>query len=156
MHPFIEGICLELGNFNNFLTYTPDKTAIFKDKIFLNQIETLKQIPDFTYPEIINEIKRIDVLWFNKRGFLFPQKVFEVVDSIGTLSEALNRCSQLLPFSLKFYIIAPKKYKDKFETKINKEPYCGFKERFLFRNYEAIINFYEQAVKYNELKKGFL
>jgi len=57
IHPFIEGICLELGNFKKFLTYTPDKTAIFKDKIFLNQIETLKQIPKFTYPEIINDAK---------------------------------------------------------------------------------------------------
>ena len=153
MHPFIEGICLELGNFNNFLTYTPDKTVVFKGNISLNQIETLKQVPDFTYPEVIKEIKRIDVLWFNKEGFLFPQRAFEVIDSIGTLSEAFNRCVQLLPFNLKFYIIAHEKYKNKFETKINKEPYLRFKERFLFKDYATIISLYEQAVKYNRLKE---
>ena len=29
---------------------------IFKDNVFLNQLETLKQIPGFTYQEIIAEI----------------------------------------------------------------------------------------------------
>ena len=156
MHPFIEGICLELGNFNKFLTYTPDKSMIFKDKILLNQIETLKQLPEFTYKEIIAEIKRIDVIWFNKNGFLFPQRVFEVVDSLGTLSEAFNRCLQLIHFKTEFHIVAPEEYREKFETKISKEPYLTFKGRFQFKNYEQVIEFYDKAVKYNELKQGFL
>nr|MBC7245511.1 hypothetical protein [Chloroflexota bacterium] len=156
MHPYIEGICLELGNFHNFLTYTPDKTAIFKDRISLSQLESLKHFPSFTYPEIIEEVKRIDVIWFNTEGFLFPQKVFEVVDSPGTLSDAINRCVQLFSFNLNFYIIAPEDYKNRFETKISKEPYLKFKERFLFRNYETILKFYEETLKYNEVKKGVL
>ena len=156
MHPIIEGICIELGNFDNFQTYTPDKSMIFKDNIFLNQLETLKQIPEFTYQEIIAEIKRIDVIWFNKRGFIFPKKTFEVVDSIGTLSEAFNRCLQLIHFDTKFHIIAPEEYRDKFDDKINKEPYLSFKERFAFKNYQEVIKHYGNAVKYNELKKGFL
>ena len=68
-HSFMEGCLLEIGNFKNFLTYTPDKSAIFKDNVFLNQIETIEGFPEFTYQEIIKIIKRIDVIWFNPNGF---------------------------------------------------------------------------------------
>ena len=87
-HSFMEGCLIEMGNFKQFLTYTPDKTAIFKDNVFLNQIETIEEFPNFTYQEIISIVKRIDVIWFNPKGFKFPHKAFEVVDSIGTLSES--------------------------------------------------------------------
>jgi len=156
MHSFMEGICLELGNLHNFLTYTPDKTGVFKDGIYLSQISTLHDIPPFTYPEIIEDVKRIDVIWFNKGKLAFPQVVFEVVESINTLSESLNRCLQLLPFNVKFYIIGPKEYSKKFYSKIEKKPYEKFKERFLFRDYDIMIDFYEHAVKYEEIKKGVL
>jgi len=156
MHSFMEGICLELGNLHNFLTYTPDKTSVFKEGIYLSQISTLHDIPPFTYPEIIEDVKKIDVIWFNKEKLVFPEKVFEVVRSSNTLSEALNRCLQLLPFNVKFYIIGPKEYSKKFYSKIEKKPYEAFKERFLFRDYDTMIDFYEHAVKYEKLKKGVL
>jgi len=156
-HSFMEGCLLEIGNFEKkFITYTPDKTAIFKDNIFLKQIETIKEFPLFTYQEIINIIKRIDVIWFNKDGFKFPHKVFEVVDSIGTLSESLNRCLQLKAFNLHFYIIAKEEDKKKFEEKINLEPYFVFKDRFSFLNYEKVTEIYEHAVKSNELKSELI
>ncbi len=156
MHPFMEGICIELGNLHNFLTYTPDKTNIFKEGIPLNQISTLNEIPPFTYPEIIKDVKRIDVIWFNKGKLIFPQRVFEVVHSLNTLSEALNRCLQLLPFNVKFYIIAPKEYSKKYYSKIEKKPYAEFKNRFFFMDYDRIIAFYEYAVKYDKLKREVL
>ncbi|MFH1431089.1 MAG: hypothetical protein ABIG37_01310 [Nanoarchaeota archaeon] len=155
-HSFIEGCLLEMGNFKKFLTYTPDKTAPFKDNIFLNQIETINEFPLFTYPEIISIVKRIDVIWFNPRGFKFPHKVFEIVDSIGTLSESLNRCIQLKAFNLHFYIVAPEKYKEKVREKINSEPYFIFRERFSILNYEKITNLYEHAIKSNELKSELI
>ncbi|MFH1365034.1 MAG: hypothetical protein ABIH28_00425 [archaeon] len=155
-HSFMEGCLLEMGNFKKLLTYTPDKTAIFKDNIFLNQIETLDEFPIFTYQEIINLAKRIDVIWFNKKGFKFPHKVFEVVDSIGTLSESLNRCLQLKAFNLHFYIVAPENYKEKIKKKINAEPYFTFKDRFSFLNYEKVTSLYEHALKTNELKSELI
>ncbi len=155
-HSFMEGCLLEMGNFKNLLTYTPDKTAIFKDKIFLNQIETLSKFPNFTYSEITNIVKRIDVIWFNKTRLLFPKKAFEVVDSFGTLSESLNRCLQLKAFNLKFFIVAPKSYQNKFEDKLVSEPYIEFKDRFSFLSYDEIITLYEQAVKSNSLKSDLI
>ena len=156
MHSFIEGICLELGNLQGYLTYTPDKTSIYKDGITLSQICTLSEMPHFTYPEIIEDIKRIDVIWLNKGKFPFPQRTFEIVHSLNTLSEALNRCIQLTPFNVKFYIIAPREYFGKFNQKVEKSPYSEYKNRFYFRDYESILNLYEYAVKYDELVKGVL
>ena len=82
MHSYVEGICIELGNFKNFSTYTADPSAVFKDNIRLFDIAALKEVPQFTYSEIIQETKRIDVVWFNKKGFQFPQRIFEIVDSV--------------------------------------------------------------------------
>ena len=37
MHSFIEGICLELGNFKDFQTYTADSSVLYRDNIHLSQ-----------------------------------------------------------------------------------------------------------------------
>lgn len=155
IHSYVEGICLEIGNFEGFLTYTPDKSAIFKDNIHLNQISTLAEIPMFTYPKIIDVVKRIDVIWFNKNQFKYPQNVFEVVESIGTLSEALNRCLQLIHFNLNFNIVGYSEHKSKFEDKIIREPYIRFSDKFDYKDYNTVIKFYDASVKMNEVKKGF-
>lgn len=63
---------------------------MFKNNIYLGQITTLLEVPQFTYQEIIAVVKKIDVLWFNRVGFKFPLNAFEVVDALGTLTEALE------------------------------------------------------------------
>ncbi len=153
MHSFIEGICLELGNFKNYLTYTADPSAVFRDNIRLLHLAKMKNMPDFTYPEIIQETKRIDVVWFNEKGLQFPQKVFEVVDSLGTLSGAFNRSLQLLNFRTEFYIVAPEQHRNKFNQTINLEPYHSNKDKFKFINYDEIISLYENAERVNQLER---
>lgn len=155
IHAFIEGICLELGNFHNFATYTADPSAKFKDKITLGKLATLQDLPEFTYPEIMKEVKRIDVIWFNKTGFIFPKKVFEVVHSPDTLEKALNRTLHLLDFRTDFIIVSPKEHYKKFEKKIMREPYIRFQKRYKFKDYDSLINFYELLVKLNEVKIDF-
>jgi hypothetical protein len=152
MHSYIEGICLEIGNFKKFSTYTADPSAVFKDNIRLLDIAELKEIPQFTYPEIIQETKRIDVVWFNKKGFRFPQRVFEVVDSIGTLTGAFNRSLQLLNFRTEFYIVAPEQHRAKYEQTVQLEPYNRNIDNFKFINYDDIIALYENAGKVNKLE----
>jgi len=156
MHSFVEGVCLELGNLEKFATYTADPSAVFRDGIPLDHLATLKEVPQFTYPEIINEVKRIDVVWFNMKGLMFPKKVFEVVDSIGTLSDALNRSSQLIAFNVDFFILGPKEHFSKFEQKISLEPYTNFRDKYKFKSYDDIVNYYEKAVVYNVARKGFI
>ena len=151
MHSFVEGICLELGNFEQFDTYTPDPTAMFKDNILLSNLRTMKSLPLFTYQEIVDMVKRIDVLWFNKKGFQFPKRAFEVVDSIGTLGEALNRTYQLTEFGLEFHIIGIKENKEKFKDRIAKEPYIRVANRYKYQSYEEIIDYYNKRLELENL-----
>jgi hypothetical protein len=147
MHSFIEGICLELGNFDGFDTFTADPSAKFKDNISLRNLATMDSIPDFTYTEIVRVAKKIDVIWFNKKGFQFPKRAIEVVDSIGTLGEALNRAYQLSEFNLEFYILGKAKNRGKFEDRMSIEPYVRIKERYKYSGYEEIINFYNKKLE---------
>lgn len=153
MHSYIEGICLEIGNFKKYNTYTADSSAIYRDNLKLSKFVSIQSLPKFSYDEIVQETKRIDVLWFNKHGLLFPQKAFEVVDSIGTLNGAFNRMLQLNNFRVEFYIVAPEKHRKKFEHAVFLERYNPFMDRFKFINYEEIIELYiamSQSTKIND------
>ena len=151
MHSFIEGICLELGNFNKYLTYTADPSAFYRDNLYLSNFASLQSLPNFSYNEIVHEARNIDVIWLNKKGLLFPQKVFEVVDSIGTLNGAFNRSIQLRNFMTEFYIVAPEKHHDKYLQTINLEIYQEQKERFKFINYDDIMELYDSALRKNKI-----
>lgn len=152
MHSYIEGICLELGNFNDYLTYTADPSATYRDNLRLCDFATMHEIPGFSYDGIINEAKRIDVIWFNKKGYSFPKRVFEVVDSIGTLNGAFNRSLQLKNFITDFVIVAPEKHHEKFNQTIDMEIYLPQKERFSFVNYDDIIELYETTARKNQIE----
>lgn len=154
MHSYIEGICIELGNLNKFSTYTADPSAIYRDNLRLNNLTTLETIPKFSYNEIVDEVKRIDVIWFNKKGLPFPQKVFEVVDSINTLNGAFNRSLQLRNFITDFIIVAPEKHHEKYNKTINLEIYQPQKNRFKFVNYDTIIELYEHSARKYEIENS--
>lgn len=154
MHSYIQGICLELGNLNNYYTYVADPNFVFKDNVKLHTLSTLDKIPEFTYPEIINEIKRIDVIWFNKGSVVLPKKTFEVVDSLQTLEKAFNRSIKLFHFQTEFKIIAPKKYEKDFEKNLLSDPYFEYKNRFVFKDYDTITQLYDSALIVDKLKKG--
>src|SRR3712207_2225957 len=81
-HSYMEGICVELGNLDGYDTYTADPSAVYRDRLYLRDFTTMPTMPQFTYEQIVNEAKRIDVVWLNKHGLSFPQYVFEIVDSI--------------------------------------------------------------------------
>lgn len=152
MHSYIEGICLELGNFNDYLTYTADPSATYRDNLRLGDFASIHNIPAFSYNGIITEAKRIDVIWFNKTGYAFPRRVFEVVDSIGTLNSAFNRSLQLKNFTTDFVIVAPEKHHDKFNQTIDLEIYLPQKERFSFVNYDDILDLYETTARKNKIE----
>jgi len=152
MHSYIEGICLEIGNFKNFQTFTADPSASYRDNLNLLNIASMNEIPQFSYNEVVQESRRMDVIWFNPRGLLFPQKVFEVVDSIGTLNGAFNRCLQLKNFRTEFFIVAPEQHRNKFNQTINLESYKESIDRFKFINYDEIIELYDNASKVNKIE----
>lgn len=146
MHSYIEGICVELGNEKKFATYTADPSGKFRDNVFLKDIVSMQNLPNFTYTDILQDVKRIDVLWFNNSKYAFPQYAFEVVDSINTLNGALNRCFQLQNFRTQFFIVAPENHKQKFLQTLDLQIYENCKDRFTFINYDKIIETYDILV----------
>jgi len=152
MHSYIEGICIEIGNFKNHHTFTADPSADYRDNLKLQNLATMNEIPLFSYPEVIQETKRMDVVWFNQKGLCFPQKIFEVVDSIGTLNGAFNRCLQLKNFRTEFFIVSPEQHRNKFNQTMNLESYKESSDRFKFINYDEIIELYDNASKVNKIE----
>ena len=152
MHSYIEGICVELGNFKGYKTFSADPSAVYRDRLQIKNFTTLSDIPQFSYPDIVREVQRIDVIWFNKTGLAFPQKVFEVVDSVGTLTGAFNRSLQLRNYRTNFCIVAPEKHREKYNQTIVLETYKADEERFSFVNYEEIVEYYESMVRNKKLE----
>lgn len=142
MHSFMEGICLDIGNFLNLKTYTADPSAMYNN-IPLSKLAGLRSVPEFTYKEIIETIKNIDIIWFNPNGFKYPKKAIEVVDSIGTLEPALKRTFQLSEFNLSFYILCKNSDKPKVLKAIEREPYIRLKNRYIVKDYESILEIYQ-------------
>ena len=153
MHSYMEGICIEIGNFLNLNTFTADPTAEY-NKLSLSNIATLKTIPEFTYPEIVKTTKRIDVMWFNKKGFEYPKRAIEIVDSIGTLEPALKRSLQLIEFNLQLYILCKKEHIKKVEKELLAEPYIRVRERYVVRDYDSILDVYSNPIA--SMKDDFL
>lgn len=152
MHSFIEGICVELGNYNGYDTFSADPSAWYRDKLQIRNFVTLSDIPQFSYKEILREVQRIDVVWFNRKGLVFPQKVFEVVDSVGTLNGAFNRSLQLRNFCTRFFIVAPERHREKYNQTIELEAYQENKERFTFITYDEIVELYENTARAKKLE----
>jgi len=151
MHSYIEGLLVELGNYEKFDTYCADPTAKFQANVFINQIATILDFPEFTYPEINYIAKRIDVIWFTKTGHKFPKKAIEVVDGVGTLEEALSRMYQLKEFQTDFLVVSPLRLLNKINDKLKREPYSIYKERFSVKCYDDIINYYKNRLEIEKL-----
>lgn len=148
IHSFMEGICIEIGNFLKLDTYTADPSAKYNN-IQLSELTTIKYIPDFTYNKILDTTKRIDVLWFNNKGFKFPKRAIEVVDSIGTLEPSLKRTLQLIEFDLSFYILVKNKHIKKVNKELNCEPYRRVRHKYIIRSYEQVLNIYKNPIQNN-------
>ncbi|GHT51712.1 hypothetical protein AGMMS49982_09910 [Bacteroidia bacterium] len=145
MHSYMEGICVEIGNFLKLKTFTADPSAKYNN-LSLSDISTLPTLPQFTYSEILDTIKRIDVLWFNDKGFQYPKRAIEIVDSIGTLEPALKRSIQLIEFNLSFYILCKNEHLKKVEKELACEPYTRIRDRYKVRDYDSILNIYNNPI----------
>jgi len=151
MHSLMEGICLELGNTYDYNTYTADPSALYRDNTYLRNLSSIQELPAFTYQEIVHYAKLVDVLWLSKNKLSFPKYAFEIVDSIGTLNGALNRCLQLQSFRTKFFIVAPETHHEKYNETIDLEVYYPFKDMFTFMNYDDMQDRYDHLVCGNKM-----
>ncbi len=147
-------ILFELGNLLGFATYTADSSR--KSDIIvksLADIALLKEIPQFRYQRHLDMVKNVDVIWFKDD---FSAYCFEVEHTTG-VTMGLLRLYQIRNFTnARFLVIAPSEIISRFQNEITKDPFYEIKNRYVFKSYEELIELFEEAKKYHELKNKFI
>lgn len=151
IHYSIQGMLLEIGNAEGFNTYSPNKNAIFDNKPLL-QIMTLSEFPNFTYPNITQSIRFIDVLWFNDRGF--PKFAFEV-EITPQFRSSLLKFSELSDFYTTFYLIAEAENQAKYHREISRSVFREIKERCLFKKCDQVRDMYLKSIEKQRVSTEF-
>ena len=148
-HSYYQGLLLEIGKLKGLQTYIPPQD---KNKLFLNSslgsISTLNSILDFSYNEIVNRAKTIDVIWFNIRRM--PDSFFEVEHSTD-IQNSLLKFNDLQDFYSNFYIVSAIERKREFETKINYGAFKEIKNRVKFIDYEFISNLHTKSFELHSI-----
>ncbi len=146
-HAYYQGLLLEIGRMKGMETYVPPQD---KNKGYLQQklgeIADTSTIPRFTYLNLVERAKTIDVIWFNARKM--PSSMFEVEHTIDIQNSLLKFCD-LQDFHTEFFIVASDKRKKEFLKKLN--DYSAFKDiqkRVKFRDYQTVSDLHS---KYSEL-----
>jgi hypothetical protein len=129
-------------------TYIPaqDKNKKFLNTT-LNDISNIDKIFDFSYLEIVNRAKTIDVIWFNDRKLL--SSVFEVEHSTD-IQNSLLKFNDLQDFHSQFYIVSSEHRKREYLKKINYLSFKHIKNRVKFIDYKFVSDLH---TKMFELEK---
>ncbi|MFV0392325.1 MAG: hypothetical protein ACK5KP_10665 [Paludibacteraceae bacterium] len=142
-HSYYQGLLIEIGNLKGLQTYIPPQD---KNKNYLNSklgdISSLSNILDFSYNEIVNRAKTVDVIWFNERKL--PNSFFEVEHSTD-IQNSLLKFYDLQDFYSKFYVVSALDRKLEFEKKINYGAFKEIKNRVKFVDYEMISNLHTKS-----------
>lgn len=150
-HSYYQGLLLEIGNIKKFSTYIPaqDKNKLFINKP-LKEVSTVNKIYEFTYPNLVNRAKTIDVIWFNERKLL--SSVFEVEHSTD-IQNSLLKFNDLQDFKTEFYIVSSIKRKDEFIAKLKYSSFSEIKDRVKFLDYQYISDLHTRISEFNKFDK---
>lgn len=155
LHSYFEGILVELGIVYDYLTYTADPSVLYRGKR-LEDFTSLKKLPNFTSPSLVDAVKTIDVIWLKERSLVtMPKHAFDI-EHTTDFTKALHRAYQLRDFKTTFYVVSSKRKNEQFKKKLETDPYKEISDRIFFRSYEDIISLYEVAIKHSELKEKFI
>lgn len=147
-HYYYQGLLLEIGNLRSFNTFVPSQD---KNKLFLNkklvELASINEIYQFTYQNIINRAKTIDVIWFNERKF--PSYFFEVEHSTD-FQNSLLKFYDLQDFNTEFYIVSSKSRLKEYNYKIQFGAFKEIKNRVRFVDYDFVSNLHSKSY---ELKR---
>lgn len=151
IHGYVEGMLIEIGNLKSYQTYTPDKNIIFNGEP-LSDLIAYDEIPKFTYQDILNVVRQIDVIWFKDR---FPYLTFDIEFSTQ-ISMALVRANELRNFKSTFYVVADKSKENLFNTKANVSTFQDIKDNTKFIAIKSIFDDYRNLVLENRNKERSL
>ncbi len=152
-HGYYQGLIIEIGNMRNYTTYVPaqDQNRKFLEKPLV-EICTTVHIPEFSFNELVNRAKTVDVIWFNERKM--PNSFFEVEHSTDIQNSVTKFCD-LQDFHSRFLIVAPKNRREQFEKVMSHTAFKDIKERVGFHTYEDISKQYDMMCEARE-NGGFI
>lgn len=152
-HGFYQGLIVEIGNMKQYTTYVPaqDQNRKFLEKP-LKDICSIIRIPEFSYGELTDRARTVDVIWFNERNM--PNSFFEVEHSTDIQNSVTKFCD-LQDFHSRFLIVAPKNRKEQFDKVMGRTAFKDVKERVAFHSYENILKQYELMCM-EKAGKGFI
>ena len=150
-HSYYQGLVVEIGNLKGFSTFVPNQD---KNKRYLNQslkeIASVGNIYEFTYPEIVNRARTVDIIWFNSRRM--PSSFFEIEHSTD-IYNSLIKFAELQDFNSKFNIVSATVKKREFESKLKAKVFEEIKDRIKFISYEHLSELHTNLYKYYALQK---
>ena len=143
-HTYYQGILLIIGKYHNMQTFIPkqDKNKRFYDGTRLQDISTLKEMPSYSYPQIVKRSSTIDTIWFNERNM--PHSFFEIGHSTD-IQNSLLKFNDLQDFYARMTIVADIKRKAEFEYKMHFHAFDDLRlnKRVSFLSYDSLIKQYE-------------
>lgn len=148
-HYYYQGLLLEIGNLRGYDTFIPSQD---KNKLFLNKklvdVSSINEIYPFTYQNIVNRAKTIDVIWFNTRRY--PSYFFEVEHSTD-FQNSLLKFYDLQDFKTEFYIVSSKSRVKEYNYKIQFGAFKEIKNRVRFVDYDFVSNLHSKSYELKEV-----
>lgn len=140
-HGYYQGLIIEIGNMKHYTTYVPaqDQNRKFIEKPLKDICSTI-HIPAFSYKELTDRARTVDVIWFNERNM--PDTFFEVEHSTD-IQNSITKFCDLQDFNSRFLIVAPQNRKEQFDKVISRTAFKDVKKRVSFSSYESIYRQYE-------------
>lgn len=140
---------IKIGNLLGYKTYASDPTRIAFGKK-LGDLAALTEVPIIL--KSAPGISRVDVIWFRPTPPFF---FFEVEDG-GTMRDALLRLYNAIAFDARFFIVSPVGNRSKFQNWVATEPFREYEERYNFRTYPEVFEFYKEVVEFIAMRERFL
>ena len=112
-------------------------------------MRSLSHIPSFSYPELVERSRTIDVIWFNQR--VMPDSFFEVEFSTN-IEYSLSKYNDLRDFYVRMFIVADKRRRAEYEVIIARSSFEEIKNRVKFLDFDSLVKQYEYAMGYEKLE----
>lgn len=144
LHSYYQGLLLEIGKLEGKFTYVThqDKNRAFLGRQKLIDVANCDTIFEFTYPEIVDHARHIDVIWFNERRL--PDRLYEVENSTD-MRDALLKFMEMQDFNNEMIIVADEKRKSNYKKAIALSAFGPIQRRVKFNSYEQIEKYHQSV-----------
>ncbi|MDQ5837995.1 MAG: hypothetical protein M3379_14565 [Acidobacteriota bacterium] len=149
-HSYYQGLLIEIGNLKKYETFVPhqDKNRSFHSRKLL-ELASLKSLPAFTHPRLLNRARTVDVSWFHKREM--PYVFFEVEHSTD-FRNSLQKFVEFQDFRVKLRIVADDKRRGEFESRLAENVFAPIRTETEFISYANLSRWYKVTLEASALE----